>query len=285
MTATFISKQQLNDIDACMAHMEQMDATLRSFNSETPLSTSRPGFISFTLVPDLRVVVEWDRTPHSAIQQGKQQAQAWRINSSPAVFNAINDQLEPIRRFVNYLIAEVDRMPPFELVRVTASLSTIVLPRDQLPAGVAPGAWDYSRLMAHHQISLARLSYSIEESSPRYDAHRVGIYQSLPRVVDYMTVRLVPYNTRSREYGPHNTAFSRRRSTQRHYALGMMASANFHTQYRRIMELLSQASGRYSQLLYSNTLPMLTLSLRLLLVELTQVQQFCREMAALRTGR
>lgn len=270
MPGTFISKQHFTDLDACMAWMASIETTLINFNRETASSG---------------LFLQLFQTPFAAITEGKTQAQAWTVKSNPGMFSAIDKQLDSIANFATHLVTHLDPFPFVDRAQLLLALKGFPLPPGPAPHGVTPSMTNCLQLLSYHQRSLALLSETVQASSPGYEAIREGIYKSLPRVIDYMSVRLQPYNPLAKVFAPSTVATQRKRNTYQHYTLGIASSANFHAQYRRITVLLGQASWHFGQLLNSQTPSIFSLNVQLLMIEVRHVQRFCREIVALRTGR
>ncbi|HXQ99953.1 MAG TPA: hypothetical protein VN798_06150 [Pseudomonas sp.] len=267
MSTTFISKQQLNDLDACMSWMESIETTLRHFNNET----APPGALI--------------GTPSAAMQAGKAQAQAWAKKSNPGVFSAIDKHIASMQSFARHLVSHFEPWVNTDQRPYLVHLSRLPLPPGPLPGGLSPSSTNCLELLRYYEDSLLLLSEIVKAWAPGYDALREGIYKSLPRVVDYMTVRLQPYNPQSKVFGPHTIARQRKRATREHYALGMTASANFHAQYRHITLMLGEANGHFGDLVQNPSAHLFSLDLQHVMIELSRVQQLCRELVTLRTSR
>lgn len=269
MTGTFLSKQHLDELDACMACMATAGSTLQQFNKETASAAG----------------AQRARMPLNAIFAGKIVGDLWKAASNFGIFGAIEKQLQPIMVFTDRLIALADALPAADTTSLHPWLFKLSPPTGALPEAATASMTNCWRLLPHHARSLTLLADASNTSNPGYDLLRAGIYKSLPRVIDYMAVRLQLYNSLTKAFSPATVARQRKRLLRRHYLFGMVASADFYVQYRRITVLLGQISRHFAHLLNSKTPAMFSLNLQLVRVELRRVQQLCRELVALRKSQ
>jgi hypothetical protein len=268
MTGTFITQRQFDEIDACMAFIETTPGVVGEFTQAAEL-----GKLGVT------------PPPYVEMREGASQARLWKLKTDPGFYRLMTGHLEEVGRFSQYLDSYVTALSAVEKRRSVSHLSSVAVPASLHPASGNEPITDCLELLQYHQEWVCAFSEICHVSTPGHQKVREAIYQVLPRVFDFMSVHLQAANAQRPAPDHLNLARDRWHMTRGHYLSGMGAAANFMAQYQRINYLLGQANDSFADIENVATLSRLVAGMRLIMVELKQVQRLCSEMAALRTSR
>jgi len=267
MTATFINQRQLDAIDACMGHIESLGNAVSGFCSAAEI------YQGYGLT----------QPPRVAMNAGATQARLWKLKTEPTFYRNVVEQIDELALLVNYLGSYIGNLSSPEKKGPITILSGIAPPYRRPKYSTEP-VNDCLSLLKHHQQWMWAYSQMFEAASPGHEAIRKTMYTVLPRVLDFMSVHLQAANAKRPAPAQLNLARDHWHITRGHYFSGMGATADFLTQYQRINYLLAQASESFAGIEKVATLSRLVAGMRLIMVELKQVQRLCSEIAGLRTS-
>lgn len=268
MTGTFITQRQFDDIDACMAFIETTPGVVGEFTR-----TAELGELGVT------------RPPYSEMTAGASQAKLWKLKTDPGFYRLMTGHFEEIARFTEYLDSYIAELSSLEKRGSVSRLSSVAVPANLYPASGSEPITDCLELLQYHRKWVCVFSEIFRTGTSGHEEVRGAIYKTLPRVFDFMSVHLQHANAKSPEPARIESARKLWQTTRCYYFSGMGATANFLTQYERINYLLAKASESFAGMEHVATLARLASGMKLIMVELGQVQRLGREIGALRTGQ
>lgn len=269
MTGTFIDQAQFDALQACMSYMEGLEATVRDFNHAIELGNWNYGQ---TLPP-------WD-----AIRAGETQAKLWSLKSGYGVFAHTHKVLTETTVFYTYLITMLQTNSQVERASPLVTLEKLASRPGPQPMYATVPMSNCLQLLRYHQQWVEVIAAVFTTADPGYSAVRTGIYETLPRVMTFMSIHLNAVTTGQPPPVRLNAARQHDRDVRNHYSSAAGAAADYLVQYSRITTLLNQANQRVAQLESTSTLRRLNTDIRLILIDLDQAMGMCKEFMDLRAN-
>jgi len=268
MTGTFITQRQFDDIDACMAFIETTPGIVGEFASAAELGNK------FGVT----------RPPTTEMREGASQARFWKLKTDPGFYRLMTGHLKEVASFTQYIDSYIPTLSAVEKRGPVSRLSGLVVPAYLYPATGTEPIKNCLQLLQYHQRWVCVFSEISRVSTSGHQEVRQGIYKVLPRVFDFMSVHLHHANAKCPKPPRIESARKLLHTTRYHYFAGMGATANFLTQHERINYLLAKASESFAGMEKVATLARLATGMKLIMVELDEVQRLGKEIVVLRTG-
>lgn len=266
MSATFITQEQLDDIDTCMSFISVGEREVRRFNT------------LLTLPPNLGATP----VPLAQILDGQKQAALWRQRDYPGSYRSTHTILAEAVYFAHYLIPRLSALSSTNRTSPASIMSKIAPPPGPPPAFAFAPMTDCLQLFKYH-MEWVIVAYGLAAYTQKnYDTMRENIARVLPRVIDFTSFHLHTAEAKRPPVVGLNAAREFSASARRHYTFGMSGMANLLGQQRRITTLLLDASQSFDGLEAFKSVVRFNAELAVIEVKLKQVQRYCSELLALR---
>jgi hypothetical protein len=269
VTGTFIDQAQFDALQACMSYIEGLEAAVRDFCNAIDLGSWNYG----------QTPPPWD-----AIRVGETQAKSWSLKSGYGVFAHTHKVLTEAAVFYTYLITMLQTNSRAERASPVVVLEKLASPPGPQPMYATAPMSNCLQLLRYHQQWVEVIAAVFTTANPGYAAVRTGIYETLPRVMTFMSTHLNAVTTGKPPPVRLNAARQHDRDVRNHYLSAAGAAANYLVQYSRITTLLNQANQRVAQLESTSTLHRLLTDIRFIQVEMNQALGMCKEFMDLRAN-